>query len=211
MKAFEFKTITYSGRDKSNEDYILCHKVSDNCLIAILADGIGGLSYGAEAAKIVSESILATIIDKIQECSPEDILRLAFGVADFAIHEKCWELKCKMGAAVTVVLIIDGSLYYAWQGNVRLYKVANGELSLLTTDHIATETKGTFLTRCVNGKGYREGIPVKHEELEQADKIYICSDGCYQHIDLTELMKQGVSFSAENILDDFSLIEIDLG
>ena len=66
MKTIEFKTISYSGKDKTNEDYILCHKLSNNTLIAILADGMGGLSYGTEAAKIVSESVLITILNKIQ-------------------------------------------------------------------------------------------------------------------------------------------------
>lgn len=90
----------HSGKDKPNEDYILCHKLSDDSAIAVLADGMGGLSYGAEAAKIVSESIFfTTIINKIQECSPEDVLRMAFDSADSAIQQKCRDLKCKMGAA----------------------------------------------------------------------------------------------------------------
>lgn len=211
MKAFEFNTISYSGRDKANEDYILCHKLSANSLIAILADGMGGLSHGAEAARIVSESILTTItvIDKIQKCSPEDMLRLAFDVADAAIQKKCRDLKCKMGAALTVALIIDSSLYYAWQGNVRLYKVGNGKLLLLTTDHIASGTEGIFLTRCINGKGYRESIPVMHEELDEVDRILICSDGCYQYMNLTELTRHNIIPSAENMSDDCSLIEIN--
>ncbi len=208
MKVNDFKTFSYSGKDKSNEDYILCRKVSENCLVAILADGMGGLSYGAEAAIIVSESILATILDKLQEHSPEEVLRLAFETADSAIREQCRELKCKMGAAVTVALMKDDFLYYAWQGNVRLYKVADGSLSRLTTDHIVNETEGVFLTRCVNGKGYREDIPIKRELLEQIDGIYICSDGCYRHIDLDVMVNQDVEFAPDGILDDASLIEV---
>ncbi len=210
MKIIEIETFSNPGKNKANEDYILCHKLSDSSLIAVLADGMGGLSYGAEAAKIVSESIRTTILDKIKECLPEDALRMAFDAADSAIHQKCVELKCKMGAAVTATLIIDDSLYYAWQGNVRLYKTSNGKLFLLTTDHIATGTDGTFLTRCVNGKGYRETVAIRKEKLEQIDKIYICSDGCYRNMNLTELMKHNIFPSAENISDDSSLIEINL-
>lgn len=209
MKIIEFKTFSYSGKDKSNEDYILCRKISDNCLVAILADGMGGLSYGAEAARIVSESILATILDQLQEHSPEEVLRLAFEAADSAIYEKCRELKSKMGTAVTAVLIKDDSLYYAWQGNVRLYKVADGNLSLLTTDHIVNETEGIFLTRCVNGKGYREDVPIKQEKLEQIVRIYICSDGCYRYLDLNTIVTQEVEFVPDGILeDDASFIEV---
>ena len=205
----ELNTFSHSGKDKANEDYALCHRLSDNSLVAVLADGMGGLSYGAEAAKIVSESIMAAIRDNVQECSPEEILRMAFDAADVAIYRKCRELKCRMGAAVTVALVMDASLYYAWQGNVRLYKVSDGELSLLTTDHIVADAEGTYLTRCVNGKGFRENIPVMHEELEQVDRIIICSDGCYRHTDLNAMINHGGAFEFDGIYeDDASLIEM---
>jgi len=96
MKTIEFKTASYSGKDKSNEDYIICHKLSDRSLFAILADGMGGLSFGTEAAKIVSESIMTMILSKIRDCSPEDVLRMAFEAADTAISKKCREWKCKI-------------------------------------------------------------------------------------------------------------------
>ena len=188
----ELNTFSHSGKDKANEDYALCHRLSDNSLVAVLADGMGGLSYGAEAAKIVSESIMAAIRDNVQECSPEEILRMAFDAADVAIYRKCRELKCRMGAAVTVALVMDASLYYAWQGNVRLYKVSDGELSLLTTDHIVADAEGTYLTR-----------------LEQVDRIIICSDGCYRHTDLNAMINHGGAFEFDGIFeDDASLIEM---
>lgn len=211
MKKIEFKTISCSGKDKTNEDYILCHKLSDNTFISILADGMGGLSYGAEAAKIVSETIMTTILEHIQDSSPEDVLCMAFDVADTAISKKCNELKCRMGAAVTVALIIDVFLYYAWQGNVRLYKVCNGELISLSTDHIVAGEEGPFLTRCVNGKGYREKVPVKQEKLEQTDRVYLCSDGLYQKIKLNAIMEQGIEFMSDRFFeDDASLIEVKI-
>ena len=211
MKRIEFTTYSIPRIGKINEDYILCHKLSDNRLIAILADGMGGLSHGTEAAKIVSESILATILNKIQECLPEDVLRMAFDAADIAISKKCRELRCKMGAAVTVALITDDLLYYAWQGNVRLYKVCNGETILLTKDHVVTEADGVFLTRCVNGKGYRDNVPVKQEKLGQTDRICICSDGCYRNINLNEIVGQNMAFASDIVLeDDSSLIEINI-
>lgn len=209
MKKIELKAFSHSGKDKTNEDYFLCHRLSDDSLVVILADGMGGLSYGACAAKIISDSILATIIDKIQGCSPEDVLRMAFDAADSAINRKCMELKCRMGAAVTVALVMDDSLYYAWQGNVRIYKVSDGKLSLLTTDHIVADADGTYLTRCVNGKGFRENIPVMHEGLEQVDRIIICSDGCYRHTDLHALIYHGAAVEFGGIFeDDASLIEM---
>ena len=96
MKTIDLETISYPGKGEANEDYILCRKLSDNSLIAILADGMGGLSYGADAAKIVSESIMTTIIGNLHHCCPEDVLIRAFEAADTAISKKCKELKCRM-------------------------------------------------------------------------------------------------------------------
>ena len=208
MKMIEYQTFSLPGKDKTNEDYTLCHRLSDKSLVAVLADGMGGLSYGAEAAKAVSESIMSTILDNIRKRSPEKVLRMAFDVADSAIHQKCRKLKCRMGAAVTVALAMGDSLYYAWQGNVRLYKAAYGKLSLLTTDHIAAETGGTYLTRCVNGKGFRENIPVMHERLEHVDSIIICSDGWYRNTDMNAMANRNTPFEPDGIFeDDASFIE----
>ena len=40
----ELNTFSNSGKDKANEDYDLSHRLSDNILVAVLADGMGGLS-----------------------------------------------------------------------------------------------------------------------------------------------------------------------
>lgn len=208
MRTIDFKAISCPGKGKNNEDYILCHKLSNNCIVAVLADGMGGLSFGAEAAKIVSESIMTTVLDNIQYHLPADVLRMAFNAADSAIYGKCRDLKCRMGAAVTAALVIDDSLYYAWQGNVRLYKVRENEAMLLTTDHIVADTEGTFLTRCVNGKGFRENVPVKYEKLINTDKIFICSDGYYRHVNLTNPSRKVIVNYDEDNSDDYSLIEL---
>ena len=43
--------------------------------------------------------------------------------------------------------------------------------------------------------------------LDQSDRIYICSDGCYQHIDLNTI--QDMEFASDGIFeDDASLIEV---
>lgn len=89
MRTIDFKALSCPGKGKNNEDYILCHKLSHNCIVAVLADGMGGLSFGAEAAKIVSESIMTTVLDNIQYHLPEDVLRMAFNAADSAIYGKC--------------------------------------------------------------------------------------------------------------------------
>lgn len=202
MKPKKFNTFSNAGNGKTNEDYILCQNLSEEWSLAILADGMGGLSYGNEAAEIVSYAIADFITHNLQVHDPQELLHKAFDEVDELIRQKSYELRCKMGAAVCVALIGKDSIHYAWQGNVRLYKKTNDELQLLTTDHIAVGGSTTLLTRCINGKGFREPIPVKCVSVKDGDTIYLCTDGYYQNT--RNLQSQ----LPTDLGDDASMIEI---
>ncbi|MBQ8266168.1 MAG: protein phosphatase 2C family protein [Bacteroides sp.] len=204
MKPKKFNTVSIAGKGKTNEDYILCRDLSEEWSLAILADGMGGLSYGNEAAKIVSCGIADFIAQNLQVYEPQEILRKAFDRADALIRQKCYELRCKMGAAVCVSLIGMDSIHYAWQGNVRLYKKDNDNLQLLTTDHIAVGGNTTLLIRCINGKGFREPIPVESVSVNDGSTIFMCSDGYYQG---TNNMQSQL---LTDLNDDASVIQITL-
>ena len=204
MKPKKFNTFSIAGNGKTNEDYILCQDLSKEWSLAILADGMGGLSYGNEAAQIVSHSIADFVVSNLHKYEPQELLRKAFDMADESIRQKCYELRCKMGAAVCVSLIGMDSIHYAWQGNVRLYKKDNDNLQLLTTDHIAVGGNTTLLIRCINGKGFREPIPVESVSVNDGSTIFMCSDGYYQG---TNNMQSQL---LTDLNDDASVIQITL-
>ena len=202
MRAMRFNTFSLAGSGKSNEDYILCRDLSDEYSLAILADGMGGLSYGNDASQIISHTIADFVAFNLHKYDSQELLRKAFDIADKSICQKCYELKCKMGVAVCVALIGKDSIHYAWQGNVRLYKRDNGNNKLLTSDHIVNCGCTTLLTRCINGKGFREPIPVESVSIHKGNTFYLCSDGYYQS---TNNMQSQL---LANLSDDASMIEI---
>ena len=202
MKPKKFNTFSIAGNGKTNEDYILCQDLFEEYSLAILADGMGGLSYGNIAAQIVSHAIADFIASNLHKYEPKELLRKAFDIADELIRQKCYELKCKMGTAVCVALIGKDSIHYAWQGNVRLYRKDNDELQLLTTDHIVVGGSTTLLTRCINGKGFRKPVQVEDVSINEGDTIYLCTDGYYQNT--CTLQNQLLINSG----DDASMIEI---
>ena len=197
-------TFSISGNGKVCEDYILYETLSNEYSIAIMADGMGGLSHGNVAATIVSKTIFDFISTNFSINEPYELLRKAFDIANESILQKEYELKCKMGAAVCVALVGEGLFYYAWQGNVRLYKKENENIKLLTTDHVIDFDEISLLTRCINGKGYKEPIPIKVELLKKGDTIYLCSDGYYKNTTTIG------SHYLEIIGDDASMIEIKI-
>lgn len=206
----ETKYGSQKGTGDTNQDFILCKQLDDSCLICILADGMGGLQYGDIAAQIVAHSIYETFVNyKFDDIRTTFIE--AFKCADSAIADKCKYLHCKMGAAVTVLIIKGNTAYYAWQGNVRLYGKQNDLLLLLTEDHVKKVTDNTLLTRCVNGKGFRYPISIKETSLFGISLLFICSDGFYLSEDCMTQINEGVlSTSVERTEDDASYIQIKI-
>lgn len=198
----EFNTFSIAGNGKANEDYILCRQLSCEYSLAILADGIGGLAFGAQAAMLVSHSIADYIELNLSVYTPEELLREAFNVEDKIICNKSYECCCKMGAAVCVTLICNDNIYFAWQGNVRLYKQNIDGVHMLTNDHVVYDGDATYLTRCINGKAFRESVPVGKITLNGDDVFYLCSDGYYQNMNVLGEKPQ------YKVADDASIIEI---
>lgn len=206
----ETKYGSQKGTGDTNQDFILCKQLDNSCLICILADGMGGLQHGDIAAQIVAHSIYETFVNyKFDDIRTTFIE--AFKCADSAIADKCKYLHCKMGAAVTILIIKGNTAYYAWQGNVRLYGKQNDLLLLLTEDHVKKVTDNTLLTRCVNGKGFRYPISIKETSLFGISLLFICSDGFYLSKDCMTQINEGVlSTSVERTEDDVSYIQIKI-
>lgn len=206
----KIESVSYRGDgNRNNEDYILHSAISDHCVVIILADGMGGLSYGDFAAKIVAHTMMETIINHPQNETPENVLHSAFVAADLAIENRCRDLKCKMGASVAIAMIVNNELYYGWQGNVRIYKYSE-RLMQLTRDHVSTMSGHTCLTRCINGKGFRDAISICKTDLNHGDTLYICSDGYYRDISEEQMVKTSTDAPSVVYADDASLVEIRL-
>ena len=211
MNSVSIKYDSVAGVDGVNQDRILCEQLTDDSYIAILADGMGGLQYGDLAADIVMHSIYNKVKENLTLTNIHLVLIEAFGQADHTIAERSCQLHCKMGAAVTVVIVKGNTLYCAWQGNVRLYCQQEGKLLQLTEDHTKSADCNTLLTRCVNGKGYRHPIPVLSKDLTGVSTLILCSDGFYQsenYLELTEL--NVLPRSIEPQQDDASYIILQL-
>lgn len=212
----EVRSSTQKGVNRVNEDYLVCRELSDQSVLAILADGMGGLSHGDLAAHIVVDTIEEYIIANIKRLSSNELLREAIDLANDRIHTKCHELKCRMGASVAVLVIKDGNASYCWLGNIRIYAHhCYEELLLLTEDHtycpdINNDSGYSYLTRCIKGKEFREDIPIQKISLNSGTHLILCTDGFYQKLSEIDILYLGMdaAYLHSSILDDCSVIEI---
>lgn len=186
------------GYDSQNEDYCKVVELEGRTLV-IMADGMGGLSLGAEAAECVCEGI-AEYVSKNLEA--DNIWQEAFKYADKKLHELSLANHSNMGAPVTALIITETSCEVARQGNVRLYLYRDNQLLQLTTDHIMNIGYGQkMLTRCLKGGGLRDDVPTKNIPLQTDDILFLCTDGFY-NIHEQDLSSGNTSVPKEDIMND---------
>lgn len=186
------------GYDSQNEDYCKVVELEGRTLV-IMADGMGGLSLGAEAAECVCEGI-AEYVSKNLEA--DNLWQEAFKYADKKLHELSLANHSNMGAAVTALIISETSCEVAWQGNVRLYLYRDNQLLQLTTDHIMNIGYGQkMLTRCLKGGGLRDDVPTKNIPLQTDDILFLCTDGFYNIHD-QDLSSGNTCVPKEDIMND---------
>ena len=186
------------GYDSQNEDYCKVVGVEGRTLV-IMADGMGGLSLGVEAAECVCEGI-AEYVSKNLEAG--NLWQEAFKYADNKLHELSIANHSNMGAAVTALIITAISCEVAWQGNVRLYLYRDNQLLQLTTDHIMNiGYRQKMLTRCLKGGGLRDDVPTKNIPLQTYDILFLCTDGFY-NIHEQDLSSGNASVPKEDIMND---------
>ncbi|WP_106831490.1 PP2C family protein-serine/threonine phosphatase [Parabacteroides pacaensis] len=211
MNRVAINSAGYPGKGKVYEDYFWCEILPSGETIVILADGMGGLEHGDWAAKITVHAVFDEIKTYIGKLPPEDLLHAAFGKADSAVMSECHKHRCKMGAAVTALIITEGTLYYIWQGNVRLYITSeDGSFELLTKDHVTNSegNENTFLTRSINGKGFRESPPTGMLPLNSPVILYLCTDGFYQTGFCDNLKTFIKNKILDGLIDDASVIQV---
>lgn len=72
-------------------------------------------------------------------------------------------------------------------------------------------TNDTFLTRCVNGKGFRDPISVKEMSISNMSLLLLCTDGFYLSKDGMALKNGGqLPDTTQEPEDDASYIQIKM-
>ncbi len=208
MKA---ETFSIGSRHYDNEDRLAVQELSESGIVAVLADGMGGLSLGDMAADVVTKSIADYIKSNYKGSDDQKVLHEALDYADKELRNVSMTNKSNMGAAVAVVIVHDHHQYCTWQGNVRIYVQHDNKLSLITEDHIANIGYGrTALTRCIKGAGLRDDVPFVSRELINDDAVILCTDGLYS-VDESDMASSSVDEIKARIVspeDDASLIKI---
>ncbi len=200
----EIRSISKGAADTLNQDRFMYRVMNEGSVVAVMCDGMGGLDYGEKASQIVCDCMIEYLSDGIGKKDVPDLLLESFAYANTRLGAAANELHAKMGTAVLALVVKDGSLTLAWQGNVRAYlrKIGN-HIQQLTTDHVLEIGYGKKrLTRCLKGCVLREDIPVLSMPLEPQDEIIMCTDGYYLQASITEVTGESGEMEGLKFSDD---------
>jgi serine/threonine protein phosphatase PrpC len=139
---YEFASAENVGDRKEQQDRVavLTHPASENLVLAVLADGMGGHTGGARASQAVIDAVLA-VFEKFDPASgqPKDCLRAMI----LAAHDKVAAAGqgFQRDPRSTAVLALAGPERIDWAhcGDSRLYLFREGKFVKRTEDHSLVE------------------------------------------------------------------------
>lgn len=104
--------------------------------VGIVADGVGGGSFGERAAQITVD-VIKSAMQNSMETDLIQVMGKAIGAANRAVFFEAQEDERKKGMSSTVVVAVihEGKLYVANVGDSRIYLLREGKLLPLTIDH----------------------------------------------------------------------------
>ena len=197
---------------ENNEDKFEFFCPSDDSELAskgsvfIVCDGMGG----HEAGQIASELACKTFIDvyrKHPSTEPEEAARSAVLAANRFVLDVSRAVPSRkgMGCTLSAAILVQDKLVIAQVGDSRVYRLRDGELTMLTNDHTwieETVAAGMMPREQAEQSPYRHVITraigteadVKPDiftfDIRKGDELLICSDGLTNHVSDDELLRE---------------------
>jgi serine/threonine protein phosphatase PrpC len=219
---------SHQGGRKYNQDRV-GHAYTDQALLLVLADGMGGHSHGEIAAEITIKTFMQAFSTEADPkvSDPEEFLSRVMLKAHENIIQFAHDLKLKGSPGTTCVaaFIQDGMACWAHAGDSRVYYFREKKVKSITHDHsvvqqwadmgfITEEQMKTHpdrhrITNCLGGEGESFFVESSQlHELREGDVLLLCSDGLWGPMSPSELGASLVTQSLESALEQ--LIELAL-
>ena len=208
---------------KLNEDSIVA--LPDQNIWAV-SDGMGGHAGGDFASQTVIEQILMVPSDLNARDSMVSV-RNSFFEAHTIIRDEADRIGVStMGATIVAMLIADNHFVAFWAGDSRLYRVRDGSIDMLTSDHSVVaelvhlgeltwdeaenHPQSNAITRAV-GVGDELEVDKVRGELETGDRYLLCSDGLTKYATFDILLSAMTGTPIETVSEKLLTIALDGG
>lgn len=169
-----------------------------HCVLAIVADGMGGHQGGEVASSICVSSILEFFELNCKSITTWNaaraIIQEALGLAHSRIRKHAVEQSSNLGTTATVALYCNGEVEIAHIGDSRAYLISSGELCQLTEDDswVAEQVRQGVMTEAeaavsANRNVLTQALSISpdvsihsyHERVPEHVCLLLCSDGLH--------------------------------
>lgn len=186
---------------ETNQDFFVIDRVSEEYLLMVVCDGMGGAVGGSEASSIAATAFLEYVKNNINSAECKSALLLeAQNYANGAVCDKAESVSELDGMGTTLVAALyDGKTYtLLWVGDSRIYAITNDGIRQLSHDHsfvqslidngsISLEEAKYHPNRNIITKaiGTDRGIEGDVSEMsdENLEGLLLCSDGLCGYVD----------------------------
>ena len=190
---------SHQGGRKYNQDRS-AHAYTEQSLLMVLADGMGGHSHGELAAEITIKTYMQafSVEAKPQIQDPEEFLSRVMRKAHENIMQFAEDqgLPGSPGTTCVAALIQNGRVCWAHAGDSRVYFLRDNKILAVTHDHSVVQQWADFgfiteaqmkthpdrhrITNCLGGEGESFFVETEPErELQENDVLLLCSDGLW--------------------------------
>jgi PPM family protein phosphatase len=164
----------------------------------VVADGMGGRPGGSTAA-IAAVAAALDILGTASRLHPLDWAGRMASVNDAVVLAGRRAGHDRVGAAIAVVRCLPGRVVISHAGDVRIYRLRQGEVQLLTRDHtVGTEInsagrdldsvrtaigKSAALTSFLGAATSWQRHSLRVLDARHGDRLVMCTDGVHRRLD----------------------------
>lgn len=201
--------ITCIGGREENQDSCAIKQTSRG-LLALVCDGMGGMSGGAQASSMAVKEIISYIDNLSADDDVQDdnqiLLKRAISHANSVIYNESLASSRggEMGTTVTALLIDENKATVAYVGDSRVYQLRNGKKKFRTFDHsmvfelvkknVLSEEQARLSEQSniiLKAVGIKPEVSADTFDLsyDKGDSFVLCSDGIWGRLPEKELIK----------------------
>lgn len=198
--------------------------VAHGGVLAVVADGMGGMSNGGEASHLAVRAFLHAYMAKpADETVPTAMLRALEEANQVVITLSHQVGEENVGTTLVAAVIHDDALHWVSVGDSRLYLWRNGQLTQLSEDHIYANDLDRDAASGNISREDAENHPERHSltsylgltpldlidhnlksfPLLPGDRLLLCSDGLYaalEEIEIIPLFEHEAQQTAEDLV-----------
>lgn len=196
---------TNVGSRSRNEDSFCAAENRGTSLFAV-ADGLGGISYGQTASRMV----ISVLEEQFKNSTGFNIEKAVHEANSRILLEQC-KLNCKMKTTIAAVVVVDKKVTAVHAGDSRIYAFKNNEIVFQSRDHsvsqmavsageielsqIRRHPDRNMLTKALGAsKDLKFDITVL--DASELDAILLCTDGFWEYVlerDMKDTLKKADS------------------